>query len=41
MSNSGEVNFLTEEIEDIIDKLKPGQIQIIERSPKYSEIHFA
>ena len=30
MSNSGEVIFLTEEIENIIDKLKPRQIQIIE-----------
>ncbi len=30
MSNSGEVIFLTEEIENMIDKLKPGQIQIIE-----------
>ncbi len=31
MSNSGEVIFLTEEIENMIDNLKPGQIQIIER----------
>jgi len=30
MSNSSEVIFLTEEIENIIDKLNPRQIQIIE-----------